>query len=334
MKMTRILFVGDVHIRTDNFPEVDKLEVIIKNLVEKEDIDQIVFAGDILHHHERLHTLSLNKAIGLITNCSKLTKVYVLVGNHDMINNQQFLSNNHWMNCLKNIRNVVIVDSPVFEESSKIFYVPYVFPGRFMELFEYSKIDPDDCNLIFAHQEFKGCKMGAIVSDIGDVWDEDKPLVISGHIHDYQKPQKNIFYPGTPMQQSFGDNDENIVLIIDTSGKEVEFKEVPTNLSNKKIIHVTVDNLKKLKMDKIENDEKQIKIVVNGTMEEIQSFKKTKKFKELEGVCKVVLKVDLPEKGETSQKYTKKGEFNEILHEMIMSTGNSRVISDYKKIFG
>ncbi len=35
--------------------------------------------------------------------------------------------------------------------------------------------------------------MGAIESIEGDKWDHSFPLVISGHIHSEQRPQKNIF---------------------------------------------------------------------------------------------------------------------------------------------
>ena len=44
---------------------------------------------------------------------SEITMTYILVGNHDMINNQQFLTDNHWMNGLKQWDNIVIVDHPV-----------------------------------------------------------------------------------------------------------------------------------------------------------------------------------------------------------------------------
>ncbi len=45
-------------------------------------------------------------------------------------------------------------------------------------------------------------KMGAIESIEGDKWDHSFPLVISGHIHSEQRPQKNIFYPGSVIQHA------------------------------------------------------------------------------------------------------------------------------------
>ena len=37
----------------------------------------------------------------------------LLVGNHDYINNQQFLTNNHWMNAMKDWNNVTIIDKVI-----------------------------------------------------------------------------------------------------------------------------------------------------------------------------------------------------------------------------
>ncbi len=35
------------------------------------------------------------------------------------------------------------------------------------------------------------------------------PLVISGHIHSEQRPQKNIFYPGSVIQHALGESEDN-----------------------------------------------------------------------------------------------------------------------------
>ena len=78
---------------------------------------------------------------------------------------------------------------------SKFLFVPYVPPGRFVEALEtYKNINWKDVDCIFAHQEFYGCKMGAILSEEGDKWESKWPLVVSGHIHSRQWINKNIYY--------------------------------------------------------------------------------------------------------------------------------------------
>ncbi len=77
-------------------------------------------------------------------------------------------------------------------------YTIYIFPPFviYYNFIFFNIIDNEwwkNVNCIFAHQEFYGCKMGAIESIEGDKWDHSFPLVIRGHIHSEQRPQKNIF---------------------------------------------------------------------------------------------------------------------------------------------
>ena len=99
-----ILCIGDIHIQTNNTIDIkiftEKLYEYIKN--NNELIDIVVLMGDILHTHERLHTIPFNIANNMIEQLSIMKPLYILVGNHDYINNSQFLTDNHWMNCFKN----------------------------------------------------------------------------------------------------------------------------------------------------------------------------------------------------------------------------------------
>ncbi len=63
--------------------------------------------------------------------------------------------------------------------------------------------------------------MGAIESIEGDKWDHSFPLVISGHIHSEQRPQKNIFYPGSVIQHAFGESEDNGLLLLIFNGSKI-----------------------------------------------------------------------------------------------------------------
>ena len=216
VKMTvSALCIGDPHIQIENLTEVDALMVSLINLATEKQPDIIVILGDVLHTHERLHTLALNKAYEMVDNMRLIAPTYVLVGNHDYIQNQQFLTDNHWMAGMKEWSNTTIVDSTigVYIKEEFLVFVPYVPPGRFEEALQTIRnIDPEisssreewkNASVIFAHQEFSGCKMGAIISVEGDKWPLDYPHVISGHIHSRQIPQENVYYTGAAMQHAF-----------------------------------------------------------------------------------------------------------------------------------
>jgi DNA repair exonuclease SbcCD nuclease subunit len=266
---TNVLFIGDPHIQIDNIPEVELcMEKLV--LVAKEKMPTfIVIAGDLLHTHERLHTTPLNKCYEFINVMRNISTTYVLVGNHDYENNSQFLSTNHWMNGLKEWKNVIIVDKVILEiiNDRKFIFVPYVSPGRFQEAlyktFNDEKVEWLNADCIFAHQEFFGCKMGAIISVEGDKWPVEYPNIISGHIHSRQKPQENIYYPGSMLQHAFGESTKNIIAYLSFK-KSVgyDLEEIDLELPRKKIIYMDVESVDDYKV--LDTQDK-IKITVSGS---------------------------------------------------------------------
>ena len=106
----KILTIGDPHFKIDNILEIEIFVDRLEELAEKEQPDIIICLGDLLHTHERLHTTPLNKAYDFVNRLRKIALTYVIVGNHDYIQNQQFLTENHWMNAMKEWENVIIVD--------------------------------------------------------------------------------------------------------------------------------------------------------------------------------------------------------------------------------
>jgi predicted MPP superfamily phosphohydrolase len=136
---TKVLFVGDPHFKIKNVEYIPLFTSKVVAVAESADLDFVVVAGDLLDNHDKLDVEPFNLALNFINLLSQKNKVFVLVGNHDYKNNQQFLSNHHWMNALKKWNNVTIVDDVVEHEvkkQCKFLFVPYVPPGRFIEAIE------------------------------------------------------------------------------------------------------------------------------------------------------------------------------------------------------
>lgn len=284
MENIKVLFVGDPHFKLKNVEYIPLFTSRIIDVVMSQNLDFVVVAGDLLDNHDRIDVEPLNLAIKFIDSLSQKIKTFVLVGNHDYKNNQQFLTCNHWMNALKCWKNVVIVDDIIIEgcKESQFLFVPYVPPGRFMEAIQ-TKIPKDDVKnfkAIFAHQEFFGCKMGPIESKCGDKWDENCSLVVSGHIHNKQWSQKNIYYPGSAMQHAFGQSVENTVSILTFFKNELSYEEIDLKMPKLTIKYLSIDEV--MQPLKFKNTEfRKYKIVIQGDQEEFQTFKKTKRYKEL-----------------------------------------------------
>lgn len=329
------LFIGDPHFQINNLPDIELFIPKISNLISSKDPDFVVVAGDLLHTHERLHTTVLNKAYDFIDSIRKLKKTYILVGNHDYISNTQFLSENHWMNSMKEWDNVEIIDKVKLEEIGGCLFtfVPYVYPGRFKEALSTVGLDKClDSTCIFAHQEFKGCKMGAIISEDGDVWGEKDPYVVSGHIHSKQSPQSNVYYPGTPMQIAFGESENNIVPLISFSpgDKRHVVEEFKLDLPCKKIVYMDVDNIGEFN-DDIGTDK--IRITLSGNYDQFKAVKKTKKYKDIIGKgVKVVFKPDKEDASEKMKTDIKTSDFSKILLDIVNDQRNPYLLQAYDKI--
>ena len=214
----KLLFIGDPHYKPSNVKDTELMESQVLFYIEKLKPDVVINLGDTLDTHERIHIGSLARSVQFMNEISKLTKHVVLIGNHDRKNNSEFLTEVHpFIACTimnNNNNNIGFVSTGLV--SDKILYVPYVPNGRFKEacdiilkshfkLAEDFKIDKysEYINLIVCHQEFKGVKMGGIISEDGDDYKVFDVPIISGHIHETQIIE-NVLYPGTPMLHGFG----------------------------------------------------------------------------------------------------------------------------------
>lgn len=277
------IVVGDPHFKTSNVSECRVLIERVCRAVDKLKPDFVVCLGDLLHTHETYHETPFNLAIDFMAQLSDRCLTFLLVGNHDYCNASQFCTDRHPYNALKRWgdRMVVVDRTTVYPLGDYEFvFVPYVPPGRFLEaLRTYDMWDTADC--IFAHQEFYGCKMGAITSTIGDRWDADYPMVISGHIHNAQR-LGNVHYVGSAMQHAFGETDDKRIWLCtfdDSRDEPFSYKRINLGLQRKRIVYVTPDQLREFDAKKYEKDS--VKLSVRCSPEEYKALSSTPAFESI-----------------------------------------------------
>ena len=336
--MTKAIIIGDTHITVKNIIEVDKFIDKIVKLIDEKKPDFVVLLGDTLDSNERIHTTPLNRAYNLIRRIRNITKLYVLVGNHDLYNNIQYLTDNHWLNALKEWNNVTIVDTVISENinGKNFIFSPYVPNGRFIEALNTLDVDWKNADCIFAHQEFKNCKMESIESINGDRWSVDYPNVISGHIHLNQKPQNNIYYPGSSMPVAFEEYDKYIIAyVIFNDEKFYDLEEIDLHLNKKEIIYVDIENIDEVVIHTTDN---KIKLYVSGSYEKFKTFKETKKCIDLvkSGIIidykrkKVEIKKHIEDLKDTLN--NNPNDFKIILKDIVYQQKNSYLIEAWEEI--
>jgi hypothetical protein len=280
----RILLIGDPHFKINNAYESDQFISEIYKLIlppeessfrdekikKKNKYDKIIILGDILDTHEKIHMRPFCRATEFIINLSKISPTYVLIGNHDRINNSVFLTDEHPFNGLASERakNIFIIDK-VLEEDGFL-YVPYVPTGRFDEALktvpsiQKNGFKKENYKVIFAHQEFQG----SIFQDQGDIPPKDIPIY-SGHIHNYRK-MGNVTYVGTPFQHSFYDNPDKFVMELNIKDNidlnktnifnKIREEKITLNIIKKRIEEINISKLADYKV----NENYMTKLIIKG----------------------------------------------------------------------
>jgi len=313
----RGLVIGDNHFTTSNLVEteqfLDKIEIAVRRLQP----DFIVCLGDLLDRHEICHLDPFLNAHRFIELLAGFTKVYVLIGNHDRRNNSDFQSPDHFFTGLRYHPNVVIVDRALKagitgkNGEGNFLFVPYVPTGRFQEALEtidlteledQGKWRSSSIDAIFAHQEFRGVKMGVKQSEHGDYWCAEYPLVISGHIHEYQVLSSNVIYVGTPSQHTFAESTNKAValfhfnmesyasslplkeaLTLEELGKDPQVRasylRVQLGLKVKRTVQLTVEQLLSEGLTLSKNEV--LRLIITGEPSQLKALAKNKTLDQL-----------------------------------------------------
>ena len=323
-----IFVIGDPHFRAKNFQEGEELIEKCVDMVENLTPSIIVLLGDVLDTHEVARNTPWNQACDFIEKLSAVAPTYVLMGNHDLINQNQFLSNKHFFNPLKKWENVYIVDEPIIVEVGlfRVAMCPYTPPGRFVEALDTlgSAGESDDglaewqrgVSCIFGHQEFAGVNYGGKESEKGDVWGSSNPPVISGHIHTPCQIGTNVFYPGSSIQVASDEApDKRVWNITFDSDEEIgsvealQIDKIDLGLKFKKEIEMAYENIGEFDFDLAEKY--YVKIKLRGTPEQFKLFRKSKMYTKMNAanikICfdpisdDAALRLDLGETGGTKE---------------------------------
>jgi predicted MPP superfamily phosphohydrolase len=100
----KFFVIGDTHFRLRFLKEGNEFINACVSQVRKCKPDFIVCLGDTLDTHADVNVLVYNVAYDFFKQLGSIAPVYVLIGNHDLINGSQCLTTNHIFNALKDLR--------------------------------------------------------------------------------------------------------------------------------------------------------------------------------------------------------------------------------------
>lgn len=222
--MTRILLIGDPHIRHTHLSEGKALLDWIEVVAEEHKPDLIVNLGDTFNDHaviraEVLCTVSRH----LDRLLEGKAPVVMVLGNHDM--HRPNSSEYHALETFESKKNLILAD--VLTVADGITYVPYVHEAK-----DWPKTST---SIVITHNTFIGADYGFKTASDGLSTEQlDCDFVASGHIHKRQILEYGsvrsgrILYPGTPMCLSASDADQvKGLTILDTDDMSQTFIKSP-----------------------------------------------------------------------------------------------------------
>lgn len=308
-KTLRILTVGDPHFQTKSIRETNLMEQNLLGLIDEmnkndEELDMLVILGDVHHKHSQMDIMNNMRVTKFLTTIASKVPTYVLVGNHDIANNEQFLPEAHSLFSLKFCSSLTIVDRPlkIQLKGETICMLPYLPVGRFYE--GLNMIEGwQESSIIFCHQEVRGVQLSKhTTSQSSDSWPSENCLLVCGHVHTYQVVADNLVYVGTPYSQNFAELDMKTIsvftrsddLSIDSDDESLTVlkgwieERLDLGIPGRLQVSSSVENLEEdpniLELLNTEHPEgTKLKLRIRGTSDQLKHVKKLPSIRQLGG---------------------------------------------------
>lgn len=297
----KILTVGDPHIRGKFCDRSRAMMDQIIDLIKMIKPAAVVVLGDTLHDHNRMDTNPHSRATRFLARIAELTKLILLIGNHDILNDETFIlkadDTEHPFVALHYWPNTVVCDIPtIFEvEGYQMIGMPYVPPGKFHTALS-EVATPEDINnyaAVFSHNHFHGVRYNLTdkePAECPDSWPENYPLNIAGHNHTKQEVAPNLKFVGTPIQHSYGEdedksisvfefNDESGALIIDHQEYRLEIPKLREYKIEVSELEETLNQIRVL-----QHDLYHFKVSITDNISSLKEMRKWNIFHELKNM--------------------------------------------------
>lgn len=246
-KINRIYQISDVHIRNltrhKEYLDVFKTTFDYINSTKTEN-DIIVVSGDVVHLKTEMVPELIDVVTQFFTMCANTLPTIIITGNHDAnLNNTSRLDAlSPIIDVIGNKNLIYLKDSGVYQIADKTFTVMSVFdkPDAYIRANEFDS----NYKIALYHGTVNGAK-----TDLNHVLLNDKmpitmfdgyDLALLGDIHKpnqilqtYYESDDTIHpliaYPGSLIQQNYGECEEHGILIWDTDAHSAQFHKIENN---------------------------------------------------------------------------------------------------------
>lgn len=289
-----VLLVGDPHLKVSRSEDAKEFLDKLLNAVKTKKYSKVIILGDLFDTFAVIRSEILSLWYNfLIFASSEIGKenLILIVGNHDYAGAK---GGTHALEPFKNISKVVDEIDIISIGNMECYFLPF---KRENEDFEKLAAEMSPGKILFCHQSFNGAKFeNGFYDPHGANPDSVNHLlrVISGHIHSRQSVGSNIYFPGTPFQQSFGEaGQEKGLVVVEIGNNQVSIVDT-IDLNMPKFHVLEFDSVSDVKLPKDINPKDSYKIVASGGPQEIANFWRSEEAKIFRGSAKRVVDAMTP----------------------------------------
>lgn len=224
--MSKILLFSDIHIHKHKRSEdrlhhcLEALEWVFQTAVEQK-VKDVVFGGDLFQDRSVIDVMTYHLTFKVLEKyCSKLTNLWLLLGNHDMWFHDKWDISS--VEPFSAIDGITFIDKPCTLEiaGSKVDFLPYTHePLDHLKKLQKGLKNRKEHKTLVAHLAVDGAQLNTLHNTRSDViiehdgemtrvdadsftgWDK----VWLGHYHGQQKAGPVVEYIGSPLQLNFGE---------------------------------------------------------------------------------------------------------------------------------
>lgn len=193
------------------------LEHILSEAVKSH--SPVIFGGDLFHTRQKVPVFDFNKIYAIFAKYNQVP-IYLLQGNHDMVNNQ--MGSESSIDTFGFLSNIEVIKNPATRKVApnlKVYFMPYGEDVKYIKdkLKEFAN-DAEQTpmsTLLVAHLGINGATINGTQSDsplmTGDFYPDSFDFIYMGHYHKRQMldNRSNFIYGGSTLQNSFSDSGES-----------------------------------------------------------------------------------------------------------------------------
>lgn len=293
----KALLVGDPHLKVSRIEDAKEFLDKLLSAVSTNSYSKVIILGDLFDTFAVIRSEILSLWYNFLSSASSHVgkeNLILIVGNHDYAGAK---GGTHALEPFKNISRVVDEVDIVSIGGIDCYFLPF---KRENTEFESLAAEMSPGKVLFCHQSFNGAKFeNGFYDPHGANPDSVAHLakVVSGHIHSRQSVGENIYYPGTPFQQSFGEAGQDKGLVVVEVGSDVDGSVSVVDvidLDMPKFHVLEFASASDVKLPKAINPRDSYKVVASGGPQEIADFWRSEEAKAFRNSVKRVVDAMTP----------------------------------------